>query len=76
MNKPFNQKDAEFTDAYGRYYAVVFGSLYSRTGNFDVAEDLTQEVFIRFYSKMENAVNHRGRLLVAVKKFKRLFPVL
>ena len=67
MNKPFNQKDADFTDAYGRYYAVVFGSLYSRTGNFDVAEDLTQEVFIRFYSKMETAVNQRGWLLVTVK---------
>lgn len=67
MNKPFNQKDADFTDAYSRYYAVVFGSLYSRTSNFDVAEDLTQEVFIRFYSKMETAVNQRGWLLVTVR---------
>ena len=67
MNKPFDQKDAVFTDAYGRYYAVVFGSLYSRTGDFHSAEDLTQEVFIRFYSKMEDVINHRAWLLVTVK---------
>jgi RNA polymerase sigma factor (sigma-70 family) len=67
MNKPFNQKDADFTDAYGSYYAIVFGSLYSRTADFHAAEDLTQEVFIRFYSKMDRAVNHRAWLLTAVK---------
>lgn len=67
MNQPYERRDADFTDAYGRYYAVVFGSLYSRTGDFDVAEDLTQEVFIRYYSKMEKAINDRAWLLTAVK---------
>lgn len=67
MNQPYNKKDADFTDAYGRYYAVVFGSLYSRTGDFDVAEDMTQEVFIRYYSNMEKAFNDRAWVLTAVK---------
>ncbi len=53
--------------AYGRYYAVVYGALYSRTGDPDAAEDIAQEVFIRFFNKMEEAVNARAWLLVTMK---------
>ena len=67
MQKVFDKKDAQFTEAYSRYYAVVYGALYSRTGDPDAAEDMTQEVFIRFFNKMEEAVNVRAWLLVTMK---------
>lgn len=67
MPRLITEKDVAFTDAFSEYYAVVYGTLYSRVGDPDTAEDLAQEVFIRFYNKMEDAVNMRAWLLVTAK---------
>ena len=64
MQKVFDKKDAQFTKAYSRNYAVVYGALYSRTGDPDSAEDMTQVVFIRFFNKMEESVNVRAWLKI------------
>ncbi|MCP4132315.1 MAG: RNA polymerase sigma factor [bacterium] len=61
------KKDTEFTEAYSLYYSVVFGSIYTKIGKTDIADDLSQEVFIRFYSNMEKVYNIRPWLLSTVK---------
>lgn len=55
----FSRKDNEFTEAYNRYYALVFSVVYSRVRNESAAEDITQEVFLRFYEKFNDIVEHR-----------------
>ena len=67
MNLIPDRKDAEFTQAYAEHYSAIFGALYKMTRDCDVAEELTQEVFIRFYNKMESAANVRAWLLVTAK---------
>ena len=42
-----------FAHLYHRYYARVYRLAYGMLGQHEAAEDLTQEVFIRVYRKME-----------------------
>ncbi|HOT47323.1 MAG TPA: sigma-70 family RNA polymerase sigma factor [Spirochaetota bacterium] len=48
-----NDKKNQFDRAYIDYYQLVYGAIYSKTGNVIDADDLTQEVFIHYYEKME-----------------------
>jgi len=41
--------DAAFDDVFRRYYATVYGVLVRITGSPEEAEDLAQEVFLRFH---------------------------
>ena len=41
-----------FIENYDSYYSLVFSTVYSRVNNFHDAEDICQEVFIRFFDKM------------------------
>jgi RNA polymerase sigma-70 factor (ECF subfamily) len=67
FQKKEKSKNAAFTEVYSEYYATVFGVLYLRTGNTDTAEELTQEVFIRYFNNVNDAVNPRGWLLTTAK---------
>jgi RNA polymerase sigma factor (sigma-70 family) len=67
FQKKEKSKNAAFTQVYSEYYATIFGVLYLRTGNADTAEELTQEVFIRYFNNMEGAVHVRGWLLTTAK---------
>jgi RNA polymerase sigma-70 factor (ECF subfamily) len=60
-------KHSEFTNNYSEHYSIVFGVLYSKVGNSDTAQDLTQEVFIRYYEKFEQVTNTKAWLLGVVK---------
>ncbi len=48
-----------FIESYDSYYSLVFSTVYSKVNNFHDAEDICQEVFIRFYSKMDEVQNPR-----------------
>ncbi|MCP4134050.1 MAG: sigma-70 family RNA polymerase sigma factor [bacterium] len=56
-----------FTEQYNNYYPVVFSSIYSKIGNFDEAEDICQEVFLRFYKKINEVENPRKWLFGALR---------
>ena len=43
-----------FRKAYNNYYAMVFNRLYSKLGNSEDAEDISQEVFIKFFKNFDN----------------------
>ncbi len=45
---------AAFAQIYERFYARAFRLAYSMTGNRAAAEDLTQEIFMRVFQRLEN----------------------
>jgi RNA polymerase sigma-70 factor (ECF subfamily) len=45
---------AAFAQIYERFYARAFRLAYSMTGNRAAAEDLTQEIFMRAFQRLEN----------------------
>jgi RNA polymerase sigma-70 factor, ECF subfamily len=56
------KRKIEFTEIYADYYQVVYGTIYSKISNPDDTDDLTQEVFMHFYSKMSEVENKRAWL--------------
>ena len=65
MTKRPNEK--EFRDAYSNYYPLVYSVLYSKLSRKDDAEDICQEVFIRFLNKFPEIENHRQWLMTAIR---------
>ncbi|MCP4131810.1 MAG: RNA polymerase sigma factor [bacterium] len=61
------KKDSEFTKAYSLYYPVVFGSIYTKIGDTHTANDLAQEVFMRFFANQQTVEKPRPWLLGTVK---------
>jgi RNA polymerase sigma factor (sigma-70 family) len=50
-------KKVKFTEIYSDYYQMVYGKIYSKTSSATDTNDLTQEVFMIFYSKMDDIEN-------------------
>ena len=48
-----------FVENYDSYYSLIFNSIFSKVSNYHDAEDICQEVFIRFYGKMAEIENPR-----------------
>jgi RNA polymerase sigma factor (sigma-70 family) len=46
-------KEEEFQINYEKYYPIVYKQLYYLVGSNELAEDLTQEVFIKYYNSKE-----------------------
>ncbi len=60
LNKELSDPGAErFVESYDSYYSIIFNTVYSRINNYHDAEDICQEVFIRFYDRMNEVVNPR-----------------
>ena len=62
-----DKKTLDFTKIYNEYYGIVFSVAYHRMGNIDAAKDVCQEVFTRFFMKMDEVENARRWLLSALK---------
>jgi RNA polymerase sigma-70 factor (ECF subfamily) len=62
----FNRK-AAFAEAYNDLYPVVLGAAYSKMGNMQDAEDLCQEIFVKFFNKMDEIDNARKWLYGALR---------
>jgi DNA-directed RNA polymerase specialized sigma24 family protein len=56
-------KIARFSDNYDSFYSLVFSIVLSKVTNYDDAEDICQEVFIRFYRKIDEIESPRKWLL-------------
>jgi RNA polymerase sigma factor (sigma-70 family) len=52
-------KTLQFVENYDSYYSIVFSSIYSKVNNYHDSEDICQEVFIRFFNKIEEVDNPR-----------------
>lgn len=57
--KPATPHIEKFILAYESCYSVIFSSIYIRVNNYHDSEDICQEVFIRFYDKIEEIENPR-----------------
>jgi RNA polymerase sigma factor (sigma-70 family) len=62
-----NKRNSEFIEIYNDYYSLIFGSVCMRINSIDDAEDITQEIFIRFFNKMDEVDNPRKWLLGAMR---------
>ncbi len=52
-----------FNKLYNSFYSLVFSIVYSKVSNYHDAEDICQEVFLRFYKKLDGIDNPRKWLL-------------
>lgn len=60
LTKSFSdERTALFTKNYDSYYTLIFSSILKKIGKFHVAEDLCQEIFIRYYNKIDEIENTR-----------------
>lgn len=59
-------KEDIFQIRYEKYYPVVYKHLYYLVGNNELAEDLTQEVFIKYYHTRDGEVEFLGAWLSKV----------
>ncbi len=64
---PMFARNKKFAESYNDLYPVVFSAVYSKVGSIDDAEDLCQELFIKFYNKLDEIENHRKWLYGALK---------
>ncbi len=48
-----------FIEVYDSYYSLLFSTVYSRVNNYHDAEDICQEVFIRFLDNFDKVENPR-----------------
>ncbi len=60
-------RKAKFIEVYSDYYPVIFGSVCTRINSIDDAEDITQEIFVRFFRKMDEVENPRKWLFGTMK---------
>jgi RNA polymerase sigma factor (sigma-70 family) len=56
-------KVENFNRHYNSFYSLIFSIVYSKVNNYHDAEDICQEVFLRFYSKLDEIDNPRKWLL-------------
>ena len=64
-----------YTEAHHLYYAPVYGAIFTKVGNAEIAMDICQEVFIKLYEKFDKIENPRkwlfGALRLAVLEYYR-----
>jgi len=58
-----SDRTKKFTEIYSDFYSVVYYGIYAKIRNEDMAGDLAQEVFTRFYEKMDEVESPRKWLL-------------
>lgn len=68
-----NPSVEKFIYHYETFYSIVFSSVYTKINNYHDAEDICQEVFIRFYDKIDEIETPRkwlfGCLRIVVFEF-------
>lgn len=63
----FSKSAKKFTEHYNDYYPLVFHGIKSKIHDVDTTEDLSQEVFTRFYSKIDEIENPKQWILGTMK---------
>ena len=62
MNAFFSDRTKKFSELYSDLYPSIYHEIYSNVHDIHITGDLTQEVFLRFYQKMETIDNPRNWL--------------
>lgn len=62
-----SDKVKKFTEIYTSFYPLIFNGIYSRIRNEDISGELAQEVFTRFYEKIDEVEQPRKWLLGALR---------
>ncbi|MCP4136462.1 MAG: sigma-70 family RNA polymerase sigma factor [bacterium] len=65
--KKVNRLNDIFKDTYREESAAINGVIYTKTGDRETAEDLTQEVFIEFFLNMETIEKTRAWLYTTMR---------
>lgn len=69
------KRSSLFADAYNDYYPLIFSVVNTKINNFEDAEDICQDVFYKFYEKIDEVKNYRkwlyGTLRIAVLEYFR-----
>lgn len=60
------KKDELFQINYKKYYPIVYKNIYYLTGNNELAEDILQEVFIKYYDSDMESIEYTGAWLSKV----------
>ncbi|HOD15027.1 MAG TPA: RNA polymerase sigma factor [Spirochaetota bacterium] len=68
LTSNLSEKKTElFSEHYNSLYSVAFSSVYSKIGNYHDAEDICQEVFLRFYRKLDEIESPRKWIFGALR---------
>ena len=66
-------KNKEFAEAYNNYFPVMFSAVSGKVANYADAEDICQEIFIKFHEKYDTIEDNRkwlyGALRIEVLKY-------
>ena len=54
-----NRKDRKYSELFSSYYPLVYNTVCLKVNDRDDAEDITQNVFVKFYHKMDDIVDPR-----------------
>jgi RNA polymerase sigma factor (sigma-70 family) len=54
-----NRNDSAYTIAYSENYKFVFGAIFRKIPDFDISQDLCQDVFLRLFIKFNQVINIR-----------------
>ncbi len=57
--KLFSSKTESFTELYNTYYPLIYSVVNSKVNNADDTEDICQEVFIRYFEKVDEVESPR-----------------
>jgi len=62
-----SERTRRYTEDFTAHYSALFSAVHSRIGNFQEAEDICQEVFLRLYRKYDEVENTRRWLYGALR---------
>ena len=60
-------KIRKFNNEYNLYFALIFSSVYRKTGKYQESEDICQEIFLSLFDNMESVENTRAWLYGAMR---------
>lgn len=61
------KKRDKFSELHNEYYPLCFSVVYSKTGNREDTYDICQELFIKFYNKLDEINNYKKWLYGAMR---------
>jgi len=62
-----SERTRRYTEDFTAHYSALFSAVHSRIGNFQEAEDICQEVFLRLYRKYDEVEDPRRWLYGAMR---------
>lgn len=62
-----DKKSSRFSELYSDYYPVVFATIRTKVDNITDAEDITNEVFMRFFENMDEVEDNRKWIFATLR---------